>query len=352
LLKKAGYDVTAVYLKIWLEDELSFLGNCPWEEDLQYVQQVCDMLGMPLQVLNLQREYHDMVVSYTIDQVRKGFTPNPDVLCNQHIKFGAAWNALSDSFDYIATGHYAQIRHKENGLAELHSAPDPVKDQTYFLSYLSQQQLSKVFFPIGTMSKCQVRALAHEVGLPTSVRKDSQGICFLGTIKFSEFIKEHLGEQKGMLIESETGNIVGEHNGFWYYTIGQRKGIGLSGGPWFVVAKDAPKNHVYVSRDYYSCHKKRRDFSITDINWLVSSAPSMGEYNDITVKLRHGPVQYNCAINVRSETNADVVLHTDDQGIAPGQFAVLYRGTHCLGAGVIAPLKGIVRSLEKERMIA
>lgn len=334
LLKQAGHDVTAVYLKIWLQDDLSFLGNCPWEEDLRYVKQMCDMLSVPLRVLHLQREYHDTVVSYTIEQVRKGFTPNPDIFCNQQIKFGVAWEQLSGSFDYIATGHYAQLLRTGFSDPQLHRAPDPVKDQTYFLAYLSKLQLEKILFPIGHLSKCQVRAQARTLQLPTSMRKDSQGICFLGNITFSDFIKEYLGEHQGLLIESESGAIVGEHKGFWYYTIGQRKGVGISGGPWFVVAKDTQNNHVYVSRQYYSPEKRRNELTIAQINWLAEIPQQVDE---ITVKLRHGPQQYRCHITKLPGGRAKLVLDQDDQGIAPGQFAVLYGGTRCLGAGVIEP---------------
>ena len=185
-LKEQGHDITAFYLKIWLEDELSYLGSCPWEEDLQYAQQACDKLGVPLQVISMQKQYWDRVVSYTINEVKAGRTPNPDVLCNQQVKFGAFYEAVGKEYDFIATGHYAQVEHTEEG-SLLKRAVDPVKDQTYFLAYISQDQLKRALFPIGGIPKAQVRELAKSYGFDTSQRKDSQGICFLGKFKFSDF---------------------------------------------------------------------------------------------------------------------------------------------------------------------
>lgn len=329
LLKDQGHSITAFYLKIWLEDELSFLGNCPWEEDLSYVQAVCTQLEVPLEVISLQKEYWDSVVSYTIAQVKTGFTPNPDILCNQQIKFGSFYTKIDAHFDAVASGHYAQLIEK-NDIKELHIAPDPIKDQTYFLSYLSQKQLQRALFPIGHLQKQEVRALAHEFNLPNKDRKDSQGICFLGKLKFDEFLNYHLGELPGPLIEIETGKICGNHRGFWYYTIGQRQGIGLSGGPWYVAAKDTKNNIVYISREYYSPEKNRNTFEIRNCNWISGIKPHK---NELLVKLRHGSQINTCTLEFIDEDYALVTLKERDQGIASGQFAVFYDGTHCLGAG-------------------
>ena len=226
LLKEQGHELTAFYLKIWLEDELSYLGDCPWEEDLSYVRAVCEQAGVPLQVVSLQKEYWDHVVSYTMQEIKAGRTPNPDILCNQRIKFGMFFNHIDASFDKVATGHYAQVK-EQNGIFSLHRAPDPIKDQTYFLSYLSQAQLARALFPIGHLQKEQVRQLAQQFDLPNKERKDSQGICFLGKLKFNDFIKFHVGEKPGDMIEYETGKKLGTHKGFWFHTIGQRQGSGL-----------------------------------------------------------------------------------------------------------------------------
>lgn len=268
LLKNQGHEVTAFYLKIWLEDELSYLGDCPWEEDLTYVRQVCEQLEIPLEVVSLQKEYKNEVVAHTIAQVKAGRTPNPDILCNQRIKFGLFLDKIDPMFEKVASGHYAQVREKD-GKFYLYQSPDPIKDQTYFLSHLSQKQLSRVLFPIGHLQKSDVRALAHEFNLPNKDRKDSQGICFLGKFKFSDFIKHHLGIQPGHLIEYETGKVMGIHNGFWFYTIGQRQGLRLAGGPWYVVAKDCDKNIVYISSRYHDTDKQRDTFYVENIKLAI-----------------------------------------------------------------------------------
>ena len=331
LLKNQGHDVTAFYLKIWLEDELSYLGECPWEQDLAYVRQVCDQLEVPLEVVSLQKEYKDEVVAHTIAQVKAGCTPNPDILCNQRIKFGLFLDKIDSSFEKIASGHYAQLREKD-GIIELFQSPDPIKDQTYFLSHLSQDQLQRVLFPIGHLQKTDVRALAHDFNLPNKDRKDSQGICFLGKFKFSDFIKHHLGTKQGAMVEVETGKMMGTHDGFWFYTIGQRQGLGLGGGPWYVVAKDTDKNIVSISRNYYDAEKRRDSFGIEKIHWL--SDEFQGKKN-LLVKLRHGAQKYECTITYDEQHKAFVQISGQDQGIAAGQYAVFYDGDVCVGSGVM-----------------
>jgi tRNA-specific 2-thiouridylase len=331
LLKDQGHDLTAFYLKIWLEDELSFLGDCPWEEDLKYVQAVCKLADVPLEVVNLQEEYHNKVVSYAISEVKAGRTPSPDLFCNKLIKFGCFLEKFGDQFDKVATGHYAQLDYQNNKFL-LKKVVDPIKDQTYFLSHLDQNQLSKILFPIGNLQKSQVRELAQRYDLPNKDRKDSQGICFLGKIKFSDFIKHHLGVKKGDLIEFETGKKVGEHEGFWYYTLGQRKGIGLSGGPWFVVQKDPQKNVVFISNKYFTPEKKRDILMVSSFNWISGKRP---EKKNLHVKIRHGEQMYGCTLDFTNDGSAVVKLDGQDQGLAPGQFAVFYDGDFCLGCGVI-----------------
>lgn len=332
-LHEQGHDITAFYLKIWLEDELAFLGDCPWEQDLAYARGVCEQLSVPLEVVPLQEAYRDKIVSYTVAEVKAGRTPSPDVLCNARIKFGAFLDFLGDRFDKVASGHYAQVVTKEDGIAQLRCSPDPVKDQTYFLAHLSQRQLQKVLFPIGDLPKAQVRLLAEQYHLPTKDRKDSQGICFLGKISFSQFIEHYLGTKPGDIVEEETGTVLGTHKGFWFHTIGQRKGLGLSGGPWFVVRKDTQKNIVFVSRNYYADDKKRNHFIMREMNWLSGQRPDKTE---LRVKVRHSPDSDSAIITWRRDGSAHVQLAHDDQGLAAGQFAVFYDGTECLGCGVIA----------------
>lgn len=330
LLKEQGHELTAFYLKIWLEDELSYMGSCPWEEDLRYVKAVCEQFDVPLEVVSLQKEYHEKIVTYTINEIKKGRTPNPDMLCNTHIKFGFFFDHIDDSFDKIATGHYAQLK-KGDGVVYLVRSPDPIKDQTYFLSYLTQEQLSRALFPIGHMKKEAVRALAEQYRLPTSSRKDSQGICFLGKLRFNDFVKHYLRECPGDLIEWETGKKLGKHKGFWYHTIGQRQGSGLAGGPWYVVTKDTDKNCVYVSRNYYANDKRRDTFEVASCNWIAGKPNKEA----LKVKMRHGKQLHDCIVTLLPNDRAHVHLMADDQGIAPGQFAVFYDDQVCCGAGII-----------------
>ena len=332
LLQTKGYDITAFYLKIWLEDELSFLGSCPWEEDLVYVRELCDREGIKLEVISLQKEYHDRIVTYTINEIRAGRTPNPDILCNKYIKFGVALDYIGDTFDMIATGHYARIN-KTGDQTELLRSRDLIKDQTYFLAALTSAQLNRIVFPIGCFSKAQVREYARTFCLKNAHRKDSQGICFLGKLKFNEFIHHYLGNRPGPLIEIETDTIVGEHNGFWYYTIGQRQGSGLAGGPWYVVAKDPIKNKVFISRSYYASDKPRDTFYVEHCNWISGKKPNK---KTLHVKMRHGPAMNQCTLWAKDDGRTLVTLHNRDQGIASGQFAVFYDGDVCLGSALIS----------------
>ena len=331
ILKDQGHDLTAFYLKIWLEDDVSYLGQCPWEDDLSYVKSVCEKVDVPLEVVSMQKEYWDKVVDYTLQEVKSGRTPNPDIFCNKLIKFGIFLEKYGDQFDKIATGHYARIK-QEGVIYQLQCAPDLIKDQTYFLSYLDQEQLSKLLFPIGHLTKEQVRQLAGQYDLPNKERKDSQGICFLGKLKFDEFIKFYIGEKKGDMIEAETSKKLGEHKGFWFHTIGQRRGSGLSGGPWYVVDKDPQNNIVYVSKQYYSEDKLRDTFCIEKMKWISGKKPRK---KVLHVKMRHGKKRYNCNIEFISDNIIKVRLEERDQGIAPGQFAVFYDNDICLGGGVI-----------------
>lgn len=265
LLLQQGYKVKAFYLKIWLEDEIAHLNECPWEEDLQYAQSVCDLLNVTLETVSLQSEYWKEVVQYTLAEARLGRTPNPDVMCNSRIKFGMFYDYVGKYYYKVATGHYAQVRPKQQNTieisesqseseVELFCSPDLIKDQTYFLCNLRQDQLAKALFPIGHLAKSQVRVLAEQFNLPTKARKDSQGICFLGQLKFDDFIEFYLGKQPGEIRDYLTNEVIGEHNGLWFHTIGQRKGLGLllfpgtiHMGPWFVASKDPTKNLLFVT---------------------------------------------------------------------------------------------------------
>lgn len=329
LLKDQGYDVTAFYLKIWLQDEFSFLGDCPWEEDLEFARAVCSQVKVPLEIINMQTEYWDSVVSYTINEVKEGRTPNPDMFCNRLIKFGQFINKIDSTFEKVASGHYAKVEKSPQGYL-LKTSPDRIKDQTYFLAYLTQEQLNRAIYPLGIYKKNQVRELAVKYHLPNMKRKDSQGICFLGKIKFSEFLKHHLGELEGDIIDIDNNKVMGKHKGYYYYTIGQRSGLRLGGGPWYVIKKDIEKNIIYISREN-ATDKARNNFRVGKFNWISNIKPKDGNY---LVKIRHGENFYKCKLEIEDDT-ATVIIDKEDKGIAPGQFAVFYSEDVCLGGSVI-----------------
>lgn len=332
LLKEQGHDLTAFYLKIWLQDEFSFLGECPWEEDLEFVRAVCTQNQVPLEILNLQTEYWDSVVSYTISEIKAGRTPNPDMFCNSLIKFGQFYEKINSSFEKVASGHYAKLSYDSiSNKYLLKQSPDIIKDQTYFLAYLTQYQLKRALFPIGEYDKKQIRKMAEEFNLPNKYRKDSQGICFLGQVKFYEFIKHHLGEKEGEIIDVSTNKKLGSHNGYYFFTIGQRSGLGLGGGPWFVVGKDVKQNIIYVSHENV-LNRKKNEFNVGKFNWISGLKPVQKNLN---IKIRHGAKKIKCKIDFNNDNSALVKMEEADSGIAPGQFAVFYDKDLCLGGGVI-----------------
>ncbi len=361
LLLEAGHQVSAFYLKIWLEDELSHLGECPWEDDLRYAREVCDTAQVPLEVISMQHEYHKRVVSWAIDELRAGRTPSPDILCNQHIKFGAFLDVLADRpFDRVASGHYARLRpagertasegHYPNGShpVELLRGVDPVKDQTYFLFQLSQSQLQRCLFPLGDYHKPEVRRLAEQFDLPNRKRPDSQGICFLGKIKYEDFVQSYLGEVSGDIRDIESGRRLGRHRGYWFHTIGQRRGLGLGGGPWYVVDKDTDANIVYVSHRDDLCRYQRVRFRLPTPHWIGGKLTNAPELGQLSVKIRHSPQATACRVRP-ADNGLEVELDAPDPGVAAGQVAVLYQDQLCLGGGMIAtePLAGpAVNSVE------
>lgn len=225
-LKEEGHDLTLFYIRIGMDNGE---GDCSAEEDIEMCTAIAHRYGLPLEVVSLHQEYWDNVMEYALRTVRSGLTPNPDMMCNKMIKFGYFEQRWGKDFDITATGHYATTT-VVDGRKYLATAVDPVKDQTDFLAQISYEQLLHLTFPIGSMPKEEVRRIAQQAKLPNAYRKDSQGICFLGKINYNDFIRRHLGEKKGNIIELETGKKIGEHRGFWFHTIGQRKGLGLSGG--------------------------------------------------------------------------------------------------------------------------
>jgi len=331
LLREEGHSVRAFYLKVWLEEELAFLGDCPWEEDLRYARAVCAQAGVSLEVVPLQAEYLERVVECALDELRAGRTPSPDIHCNRRVKFGVFVERMGEQYARVASGHYARIEER-GGRYRLLRAADPVKDQTYFLSELDQGQLGRALFPIGRLAKKEVRGLAAKYNLPTQDRKDSQGICFLGRIDYREFVKARLGERPGPIVERETGKTLGTHRGLWFHTIGQRHGLGLGGGPWFVVGKEMDSGVLWVAHQVREEERLRSRFEVETPHW-IAGPPEQGL---LEVKLRHGPQTTGCNLSPLAGGGWVVELQEPDPGVAPGQHAVFYQGRVCLGGAVIA----------------
>ncbi|MEE8522873.1 MAG: tRNA 2-thiouridine(34) synthase MnmA [Thermoanaerobaculia bacterium] len=342
LLQAEGHELHAFYLKVWLEDELAHLGHCPWEEDLRYARAVCEQAGVPLEIVPLQRQYHQRVVEHAVAELRAGRTPSPDIYCNRRIKFGAFFDHLAGrDFDKIASGHYARItdggQEVADGGLELRKGMDPVKDQTYFLFRLDQEQLARCWFPIGGYPKSEVRRLALELGLANRDRKDSQGICFLGKIAYGDFIRAYLGEKPGEIRDVGSGRRLGEHRGYWFHTIGQRRGLGLGGGPWYVVDKDLEANVVWVAHGHVLPDHGGDRFRLGDVHWILRPPAE----NRLQVKLRHSPQTFPCELTEPASAEPEVRLDATQPGIASGQSAVFYDddGDRCLGGGTILSVR-------------
>ncbi len=351
LLHRQGHELHLFYIRIGNDNGE---GDCSAEEDIEMCTLIARKYGLPFKVVSLHEEYWDSVMAYTLKTVSEGLTPHPDIMCNKLIKFGYFEERWGKEFDKTATGHYASVKEKD-GRLYLATAADPVKDQTDFLAQISYDQLSHILFPLGELPKSEVRRIAEEVKLPNAGRKDSQGICFLGKIDYADFIERHLGKREGPVIEIETGKKIGTHNGYWFYTIGQRKGLGLSGGPWFVVRKNVRDNAIYVSRGYDTRQQYGRLIPVEEMQWIsgnpfeenmgVLDVKENGEGNmeaAIAFKTRHTP-QFSDGKIVHLPHGGYLVESEEDiQGIAPGQYAIIYTPDRrlCLGSGMITLTTG------------
>jgi len=334
LLKEQGFTPTLFYIKIGMDDDE--LLHCSSEEDIEMASLIARKYGCKLEVVDLHKDYWDNVVSYTIDKVKQGLTPNPDVMCNKLIKFGVFEQRVGKEFDKTATGHYATTFQKD-GKTYLGTAKDPIKDQTDFLAQINYLQVSKLMFPIGHLMKSEVRDIALSASLPSAKRQDSQGICFLGKVNYNDFIRRYLGEVEGPIVEFGTGKILGKHKGYWFHTVGQRKGLGLSGGPWYVVKKDVPGNIIYASKGFDVETQYGNEFSMHDFHFITENpwSESLSE-TDITFKIRHTP-DFTEGKIVSTPNGYRIVSSQKLQGIAPGQFGVIYDAESkvCIGSGEI-----------------
>ncbi|WP_294465257.1 tRNA 2-thiouridine(34) synthase MnmA [uncultured Anaerofustis sp.] len=339
LLKKQGYDVIGLFMKNW--DETDENGECTAEEDYDDARAVCLKLNIPCYTVNFTKEYWDNVFTYFLDEYKKGRTPNPDVLCNKEIKFKCfldyAINVLNA--DYIATGHYAKVEHTKEG-TRLLKAKDQHKDQTYFLSLLKEEQLERVIFPLADVEKGEVREIAEREGFRNAKKKDSTGICFIGERNFTQFLQTYLPNQPGDMIDMDTGEKKGEHIGLMYYTLGQRRGLGVggcgSGERWYVADKDLDKNILYIVQGDKNPKLYKNGFIATDVNMISGHYPS--DKFKCEMRFRHLQPLKKVTVEVIDESTARVIFDEEQSGVTPGQIAVFYDGDVCLGGGTIDKL--------------
>ncbi len=355
LLKQQGYDVVGLFMKNWEDDDDG--EYCSTRQDWIDVVSVADLIGIDVEAVNFASEYKDRVFAEFLREYSAGRTPNPDVLCNAEIKFKAFLDhAIELGADTIATGHYARVREVGDGAYAgrfaLLKALDASKDQSYFLHRLNQHQLSKTLFPLGEMPKTQVRKIAAEIGLPNAAKKDSTGICFIGERPFRDFLNRYLPTDPGPM-KTPDGQVVGQHIGLAFYTLGQRKGIGIggsrdgSGEPWFVAAKDMATNTLYVVQGHDHPWLLSRTLEAGQISWTAGVVPDAAHYAPMAAKTRYRQSDARCELHTRvpSAAVADAALAATDRfslrfdadqwAVTPGQSAVLYAGDECLGGGII-----------------
>lgn len=328
LLVEQGYDVTGVYMKNWTQDLPGM--RCPWADDLADAKRVAVQLGIDFKVFDFETEYRQKVVDYMIDEYKLGRTPNPDIMCNQEVKFKIFLEtALEDGADMIATGHYARVKD-----GKLLQAVDTNKDQTYFLYRVTREALEKTLFPLGEFTKPQVRAMAEARGLYTAAKKDSQGICFVGQIGIREFLTQYVEQKAGPIIDKQTGKVLGQHDGAIFYTIGQRHGLDVGGGlPYYVVGKDMDKNEVYVTTNLNDDALWKPELSIISPHWIAGVAPQEGEY---TIRVRHRAALISAKLSHAEDGTVTLTLNSPERAVAPGQSIVLYKDDECIGGGIVA----------------
>ncbi len=329
LLKQQGYDVIGVYMKNWSEDFGDY--GCTWVEDSEDARKVAQLLDIPFYIWDFEKEYYDKVVEYFLREYKAGRTPNPDVMCNSEIKFKVFLErALKLGADFVATGHYARVQGTA-GRFQLLKGVDPAKDQSYFLYTLKQDQLAKILFPIGHLKKSEVRELAKKFKLPNAEKKDSQGICFIGKINVTEFLRSHIRANEGMIVTT-SGQTIGKHTGLPFYTIGQREGMNLGGhGPYYVVSKDFKSNQLVVTNDKEDNGLWKKEFTITDVSW-VGEEPKLPLKTGVTIRYHHP--ETGAKVEGRG-SRLKIRFDKPERALTPGQAAVIFRGDEVLGGGII-----------------
>ncbi|MFC5774497.1 tRNA 2-thiouridine(34) synthase MnmA [Ectobacillus antri] len=331
LLKQQGYEVIGVFMKNW--DDTDENGFCTATEDYNDVIQVCNQIGIPYYAVNFEKQYWDKVFTYFLEEYKAGRTPNPDVMCNKEIKFKAFLDhAMALGADYVATGHYARVVY-EDGVYKMLRGVDDNKDQTYFLNQLNQKQLSKTMFPLGHLTKPQIREIAKEANLATATKKDSTGICFIGERNFKEFLSNYLPAQPG-LMQTLSGEVKGKHDGLMYYTIGQRHGLGIGGDgdPWFVVGKNLQDNILYVEQGFHNELLYGDEVVAVDVSWV--NEPKVSEFT-CTAKFRYRQADNKVTVQVMEGGNVRIFCDEPIRALTPGQAVVFYDGEVCLGGGTI-----------------
>lgn len=343
LLKQQGHEVIGIFMKNWEDDDDD--EYCSTRQDFLDAASVADVLGIEIEHVNFAADYKDRVFAEFLREYQAGRTPNPDVLCNAEIKFKAFLDhAMRLGAEKIATGHYARVRERD-GRFELLKGLDPLKDQSYFLHRLNQAQLSKTLFPVGELPKTEVRRIAAEIGLPNAAKKDSTGICFIGERPFREFLNRYLSNKPGP-IKDDRSRVIGEHVGLSFYTLGQRKGIGIGGlkdkgaakggsehAPWFVARKDMAANTLYIVQGHEHPWLQSHALTADDASWVAGVAPQPGA---MAAKTRYRQADAGCALDGGSAAGFNLNFGSAQWAVTPGQSAVLYDGEVCLGGGVIA----------------
>lgn len=371
LLKEQGYEVIGMFMKNWHDDSVTISNECPWLDDSNDAMIVAQHLGIPFQAIDLSKEYKERIVDYMFTEYQAGRTPNPDVLCNREIKFDIFLKAaLKLGADYVATGHYArreEIDVNEKKIYRLLSGRDPNKDQSYFLCQLTQEQLSKALFPIGELLKPEVREIAQKAGLATANKKDSQGLCFVGKVHLPDFLQQRLQPKKGKAIvipetakaysngqsmddlisstkpyvyQQSEGEVVGEHNGAHFYTIGQRKGLNIGGQPkpLFVIGTDTEHNIIYMGmgEDHPGLYRKGLFVPNEDEHWVREDLKlAVGESRNYLARIRYRQPLEPCTLHKKKE-GLYIIFERPQKAITPGQFAAWYADDELIGSGVIS----------------